>query len=661
MRATKKSLRTPHLMALLALIAIFPCDLSAQSVTYSYDARGRLVAADYGGSSDISYVYDGAGNIVTAIHSGPANTLWIKIRPEGAGTVSGTGISCPGDCKESFSGSPQVTLTAADQSGFSFVGWGGDWSASSNPTVFTMDGDKRVTAYFSADGGSTDSDGVPDTAEMGPTGNDPAYDGDGNGVADYLEARVAGLPTFNGGGYATLAVPEGLTLFGVAAVDNPSPGDTPYNRAFPLGLFDLTIDGLTLGGCTTLSMSLTHPAGPLMILDSYENYGPYPGHPSSDWYHFDLDGSTGAVVVAGETQSSVELGYCDAQRGDDVLTEDGQVAVVGGPVHLRCLSPPNYIGPVQVENQTDEGCALLVTWQESLVNCGTDFVYNLYRSTSAGFTPGPDNRIRACFNGAGHLDEDVEFSVEYFYKVNVEDNSGEGDGPCFSGNVQDAGNEGAGIPLGESSVIYENTLTTIDDFSIEPGPNDSGTDPWIFPFTAWSNSPPSSVAVFSESAIKDQLLVLSVPLSIPAGGLSYLEFFINLFTEPGRDGGVLEVTTNDGATWFDILEGDGASIPANPDRFVSNGYNSILATGNGNPLPGRAAWSDDIEGWVVIDVSDFGSHSVRFRWRFGCDASVAQAGSGWGLDDVILRYVAECTNSTMIFADGFESGDTGAW
>ena len=660
MRAMKRLFKTSPLMALLAFAGVFPCSLSAQSVTHSYDARGRLVATDFGGGSDISYVYDGAGNIVTAIDSGPANTLWITIRPEGAGTVSGAGISCPGDCKESFSGSPQLTLTATAQPGFAFLAWGGDWTALPNPSLVTMDSDKRITAYFGDPGGSTDSDGVADSTEMGPEGNDPSYDGDDNGVADYLEARVTSLPTFTGDGYATLAVPEGLTLSGVAAVDDPAP-DHLFPHAFPLGFFDFTILGLDPGGCTTMTMILNHPDDPLMVLDTYDKYGSYPGHPDPAWYGFEHDGSVGAEIDSGDTKTTIELAFCDAERGDDVLSIDSQVIDVGGPVHIRCYVPPGLNGVVAIENQSTEGCGLLLTWPEGPFYCGTGFVYNLYRSTTSGFTPGPENIIEACFVGDSYLDNEIDFGVEYFYRLVLEDNSGEGDGPCFSGNVNEGPHEVSGIALGEESLSYENTLTTIDDFVIEPGPNDSGTDTWIFPFTAWSNSPPSSVAVFSEPAVKDQLLVLTAQLSIQPGGFSYLEFFISLFTEPGRDGGVLEVTTNDGATWFDILAGDGASIPANPNRFVSNGYNSILATGNGNPLPGRAAWSDDIEGWVVIDISDFGSHSVRFRWRFGCDASVAQAGSGWGLDDVIIRHIGDCSTLGLIFADGFESGTTDAW
>jgi hypothetical protein len=164
--------------------------------------------------------------------------------------------------------------------------------------------------------------------------------------------------------------------------------------------------------------------------------------------------------------------------------------------------------------------------------------------------------------------------------------------------------------------------------------------------------------VFSEEVVKDQLLVLTQPLSIPMDGLSFLEFFQTMDTEPDRDGLVLEYTTDDGASWHDVLDGNGDSILANSDRFIANGYNSVLETGNGNPLPGRAAWSDEVYGPVVVNLEDFVGHLVRFRWRFGCDASVSESG-GVGLDDIVLRHVGDCSSS--LFVDGFESGDTDAW
>ena len=48
-----------------------------------------------------------------------------------------------------------------------------------------------------------DADGVPDEAERGPAGNDPDYDGNGDGTPDRLQSHVASLATAPGA-YITL-------------------------------------------------------------------------------------------------------------------------------------------------------------------------------------------------------------------------------------------------------------------------------------------------------------------------------------------------------------------------------------------------------------------------------------------------------------------------
>jgi hypothetical protein len=138
-----------------------------------------------------------------------------------------------------------------------------------------------------------------------------------------------------------------------------------------------------------------------------------------------------------------------------------------------------------------------------------------------------------------------------------------------------------------------------------------------------------------------------------------LIFWHRFNTESGFDGGVLEYSLDEGATWVDILEASG-SVPANPDRFLQNGYNSTLSTCCSNPIPGRDAWSGDSGGWqrVIVELSDFAGEKPQFRWRIGCDSSVSD--EGWYVDDVDVLQGSEC-GSSVLFADGFESGDTSRW
>ena len=53
------------------------------------------------------------------------HTLTVQTQGAGSGTVTGPGISCPGDCTETYPNGQQVTLTATPSGGSSFGGWGG--------------------------------------------------------------------------------------------------------------------------------------------------------------------------------------------------------------------------------------------------------------------------------------------------------------------------------------------------------------------------------------------------------------------------------------------------------------------------------------------------------------------------------------------------------
>lgn len=322
-------------LALAAILAVAPALAPAASITYSYDTNGRLTTVDYGNGHVVTYVYDPASNTVREVASSPQNTLLVAVSPPGAGSVAGNGIACPGDCSESFPGSPTVDLTAAPAGGFVLLGWTGDVTGSANTVTLAMTTDRSAACYFGAAGGQTDTDGLDDATEMGPNGNDPAYDGNHDGVPDYQQDNVASLPANTGGGnapqgtaYATLAVPPPLVLSGVAAVDNPSPGDAPPGVTFPFGFFVFTIGGLDPGACTTLDLFL-----PPSNLESYYKYGPTPDDATAHWYEFVHyhPALPGAEIVPREGFVQVRLFLCDGQTGDDVAAADGTIIDQGGP------------------------------------------------------------------------------------------------------------------------------------------------------------------------------------------------------------------------------------------------------------------------------------------------------------------------------------------
>ena len=81
------------------------------------------------------------------------HTLTVQTQGAGSGTVTGPGISCPGDCSETYPNGQQVTLTETPSGGSSFGGWSGDCSGT-GPCQLTMDADKQATATFNSSSSS---------------------------------------------------------------------------------------------------------------------------------------------------------------------------------------------------------------------------------------------------------------------------------------------------------------------------------------------------------------------------------------------------------------------------------------------------------------------------------------------------------------------------
>ena len=98
----------------------------------------------------------------------------------------------------------------------------------------------------------------------------------------------------------------------------------------------------------------------------------------------------------------------------------------------------------------------------------------------------------------------------------------------------------------------------------------------------------------------------------------------------GFDGGVLELSTDGGNTFQDILAVGGS--------FGSGGYNRTIAADRGSPIAGRQAWSGNSNGFIttVVGVPE------RFRSRAGFDggwlATTSGANEGWRVDSLYMTW-----------------------
>jgi len=193
------------------------------------------------------------------------------------------------------------------------------------------------------------------------------------------------------------------------------------------------------------------------------------------------------------------------------------------------------------------------------------------------------------------------------------------------------------------------------DYGFEAGAGGwthSGTgDSWAISTTS-PHSGTSHLHANDPGVISDQRLV-SPAVVLPVGeNPIVLKFWHTPDLEPSGatacyDGGIVEVSTNGGTTWTQVLN---ASLLVGP-------YTGTVSSSFGNPLAGLQAWCGTTSYMnTIADITAYAGQTAQFRLRLGSDSSVTNP--GWNVDDVVVQ---SCLADTMPFLDGFETGDTSAW
>ena len=146
-----------------------------------------------------------------------------------------------------------------------------------------------------------------------------------------------------------------------------------------------------------------------------------------------------------------------------------------------------------------------------------------------------------------------------------------------------------------------------------------------------SNSGSYSFYANDPSTASKQTLTGAGNFSI--NGISTLSFYHYYSTEAFYDGGIVELSTNNGLTWFD----------AGPYMF-ENGYNSVFGTDS------KAGFAGESGGQFIltkINLSSFKYKTIRVRFVFASDAGVG--GEGWYIDDILLENKAGVYNVGKLF------------
>jgi hypothetical protein len=245
-----------------------------------------------------------------------------------------------------------------------------------------------------------------------------------------------------------------------------------------------------------------------------------------------------------------------------------------------------------------------------------------------------ESSLRVALNGLGAITP-IELSVQ------VED-TGAGEPPArvfsFLANADEVPNRLSIDTASSSNVVW--TVTSSD-------PEVPATGRWqrtalsVTEYEYHCSSSPLAATVDFQSP----------PLAVAPGEAFTVSFSHRFSFEADGDtifdGGVIELSTDNGATWTDV----------GPERA---GYNGTLFEESGNPIGGRPAFVADSLGspeytTVTLDFgSQYGGETVLVRFRVASDAGTAS--TGWDLDDIAIGGVANAPFDAVLP----QSADCGA-
>jgi len=279
--------------------------------------------------------------------------------------------------------------------------------------------------------------------------------------------------------------------------------------------------------------------------------------------------------------------------------------------------------------------------QTNLLTSGSDYLdlYNaLYQGCqnllgTAGITAADCNRVRAATQA---VEMDQEPSVGFNPEAALCPAGETVASTLFSDDLENG--------LGNWTITNANTGGTTDDWV-----------PWSTTYGPFNGGPYATSGIeslfgYNANTVTDQRAAITVAL--PAAGTPYLHFkhaFDFEYDLGGTyDGGVIEYSTDGGATWI------------NDPMLIDAGqtYGGTIALGYGNPLAGQPAFVGTSHGYNSsrLNLAPLATGSpVQFRWRLGTDSGIPA--SGWFLDDV--RVYTCAATSTLAFTSASYSVNEG--
>ncbi len=189
------------------------------------------------------------------------------------------------------------------------------------------------------------------------------------------------------------------------------------------------------------------------------------------------------------------------------------------------------------------------------------------------------------------------------------------------------------VPTGVTAPVFSETFDSVSAPALPAGwtAQVTGASPpalWATAATGADTAP--NVAFTNGVGTVASNSLISPSITVPAAASAATLTFRSTWNfENGYDGGVIEVSTDGGATYNDVTS------PSVGASFISGGYNGSLSNLYGNPIGGRSAWTGAQGTFITTTVQlpvSLNGQSIRLRFRAGWDNSTSTAGANWRID-----------------------------
>ncbi|HEX2622622.1 MAG TPA: M4 family metallopeptidase, partial [Phototrophicaceae bacterium] len=198
-----------------------------------------------------------------------------------------------------------------------------------------------------------------------------------------------------------------------------------------------------------------------------------------------------------------------------------------------------------------------------------------------------------------------------------------------------------------AAVCVTNSPVYVFNDGLESGSGNwtTGTTSGVNVWTAASTKNPlvglRSNNGYNDDAISSSFVAMNASVAIPANAFLHFTHRFQFEYDGGSyyDGGIIEYSTNNGASWTQLTSATFYQAGIN--------YGGTLAGGGGNPQQGKSAFvarSGAGLGSTRYTLASLSGQNVRFRWIVGSDVTIGS--EGWRIDDVKIYTCAVVPTDT---------------